>query len=226
MKTKIGRIVLLFIFILAFVALAGYYRSFIDGVNFLESFDKVLINFSEMIWTLLQNSIVLTGIVITIVFWALQDNLPKILSVITEVRAGSISAKIDSSKLFLNIEKNDRNEIEITAAELIKRQQIMVDEMPFEICEFILAIADKQMTFAQHVDYLSKSNRLFNKWDSERRIGASLAYSYTVAIIYRDILFDVTPEEDNDNIHIRLKTNVKDLIEKKMEQKSTYKSSN
>ncbi|HCR69828.1 MAG TPA: hypothetical protein DIW23_00160 [Anaerolineae bacterium] len=211
------------IIVVLFIVLISYYRAFIDDVSFLVALDKILNGLTNSIWILLQNSIVLIAVSVGIGFWILKDSFPKILMAITELRAGTFSAKFDASKLFYDeiLEKsNNTNEINIT---LNKDEVIasIVEILSPKLCEYLLEVNQKELSIDEHSKLLAeKENLLDPKYTPEYSRGYRMGYSLANVSMFLGILLDIHPVENKDDVLIiSLEQEAENLIRKKLSTK-------
>jgi hypothetical protein len=219
MKNKLKTISFVFGTIF-FIIVIAYFRAYIDRLPFWIAFDNVLKSLAGGIWILLQNPIVLTSIILGATLWILRERLPNMLALITEIRAGDFSAKIDTSKLFydeINKQSDKIDKLE-GSVEAEKHLEFIVQVISVNLCEYLLKVHNKSISVTRHAEMLAKKAIGLDKIETNK-IDFAYGYSFASISIFLDVLFDVFDDDKNKrNMKIVLKPQVLDLIRKRLEK--------
>jgi hypothetical protein len=195
------------------IVIVSLYRSYFDNKPFLQVFDLTLRAITSGIWLLIQNPIVLTAIVLFIFIWTTQDSLPKILSAITEVKAGDFSAKIDGSKLFLDeiakeAIKPDNNK---QPEHNIDYLRTVIENASEGFLWYLIKVNGKDMSLDKHIELLSKEEPL-RDFSEDNKLKAALGFITGTMFLLSGITHDLYQSETKGNYIVTIRPEAFEII--------------
>lgn len=129
MSTK-KRIVILIAVVIVIIVLCSYFRSIIDNQPFINSLDSILISIISSFWQFVSNPTIFITLSIIIFLWFTREKISTWLLAITEIQAGSFSAKIDSSKATLARNVIYSNQTQKISSEDISGEPAAIENQP------------------------------------------------------------------------------------------------
>lgn len=206
----------LFALTLAILALVGLYRSQIDQTPYPLAFDQVVNGFASGIWELLRSPIVLTGIMVGIGLWIFRKAFPDIISRITELSAGGISAKLSTSELILSEISKDVNGTYLSAEHNnVKVLEIVVEHLGVVTLEYLFRVNGKELFTKEHYAIIAEGLSMNDSDWQSKEDGAS-GFLLAMILNFRRLLFDLKFSHGVKKITITLKPQVLHLIKKRL----------